>query len=140
MPDRHRVLFRVMSSIFLREVIVYFFQMAEIKAVIKNKKTAKEAKMKKRMIVVLMAAAFVAGSSAHVFAEDVKCKVEKVEGTKVTLDCGAGATVMTVEGEVKVVFQAMTEAKPKMESEVKPMAESEAKPKVEKKKKAIEGC
>lgn len=70
--------------------------------------------MLKKTVLFVFTLAFVLGSAPTLFAKSADCMIKSVNGTEVTLDCGADAKNIKAGSTVKV--------------------------KTAKKKKAIEGC
>ncbi|HIJ78014.1 MAG: hypothetical protein OEY01_01740 [Desulfobulbaceae bacterium] len=58
--------------------------------------------MKTKLTGLVLAAIFTMGVVGVGWAANVNCKVEKVEGTKVTLDCGSRSDEFKVGTQVKV--------------------------------------
>ena len=58
--------------------------------------------MNKKFLAVTMAMAFMASTAVASFAASVKCEVESVSGSTVTLDCGKKASKLKVGSKVKV--------------------------------------
>lgn len=65
--------------------------------------------MKKAMILTA-ALVFMMTTLASVHAATLKCTVEKIEGTMVTMDCGEKATDLSAGAKVKVKTEKKTAA------------------------------
>ena len=58
--------------------------------------------MKKKLTGLVMAVMFTMGVVGTGWAASVKCEVEKIEGSKVILDCGSKAKELKVGSKVKL--------------------------------------